>query len=248
MAARLKIEGEMVRARFLSRTSRFSVLAELTDEAGEAGEVESFECHLPNPGRLKELLVPGAELLLRPAKNAERRKTKFDVFAVVADGRAVVVDSRVPNQLMREAFRSGEVPGFSGYELVKSEPQFGKSRLDFLLAGDRLCLVEVKSCTLVKNGVALFPDAPTERGRRHLLELAKARQEGYRASVIFVIQREDAEVFMPNDETDPAFGAALREAKARGVEPISLASRFREGWVELIGEVPVDLSAPNKVN
>jgi len=245
MAARLKIEGEMVRARFLKRTSRFSLLAELASEEGEVG---SFECHLPNPGRLKELLVPGAELLLKPAKNPDRRKTKFDVFAVVTDAGTMVVDSRVANQIMREAFSSGELPSFSGYDLVRSEPDFGKSRLDFLLAGERLCLVEVKSCTLLRDGVALFPDAPTKRGRRHLRELARAVEEGYRASVVFVIQREDAVVFMPHEETDPAFGAALREAKARGVEPIALAARYREGYVELTGEVPVDLSAPNKVN
>jgi sugar fermentation stimulation protein A len=245
MAARLKIEGEMVKARFLSRSSRFSVLAELADRGGGEGDLE---CHLPNPGRLKELLVPGAELLLRPAKNPDRRKTKFDVFAVVADGCGVVVDSRIPNQLMREAFSSGEAPHFSGYRLVRSEPARGNGRLDFLLRGDGLCLVEVKSCTLVKTGVALFPDAPTERGRRHLMELAGAVEEGYRASVVFVVQREDAIVFMPNDETDPAFGDALREAAGRGVEPIALTARFREGWVELTGEVPIDLSTSNKVN
>jgi sugar fermentation stimulation protein A len=248
MAACLKIEGEMVRARFLSRTSRFSVLAELVDGAGEAGEVGRFECHLPNPGRLKELLVPGAELLLRPAKNPDRRKTKFDVFAVVADGQAVIVDSRVANHIMREAFSSGDLPCFSGYDLVRSEPAFGKSRLDFLLAGDGLWLVEVKSCTLVRDGIALFPDAPTERGRRHLQELLRAREEGYRAMVVFVIQRGDARVFMPNDETEHAFGDALRVAAAGGVEAIALAARYREGYVELTGEVPVDLSAPNKVN
>jgi sugar fermentation stimulation protein A len=242
MSARLKIEGEMVRARFLSRTSRFSVLAELAEEAGEAG---NFECHLPNPGRLKELLVPGAELLLRPAKDPDRRKTKFDVFAVKAEGGTmVVVDSRIPNQVMRKALGSGEVPQFSGYSLVKSEPAYGKSRLDFLLAGDRSCLVEVKSCTLVRDGIALFPDAPTERGRRHLSELARAHEEGYRASVVFVIQREDAVVFMPNDETDPDFGTALRKVAAKGVEPIAFAAGYREGSVKLIGEVPVDLSEP----
>jgi len=188
-----------VRGRFLPRTSRFSVLAELADGPGY------FECHLPNPGRLKELLVPDAELLLRPAKNPDRRKTKFDVFAVKAEGRTVVVDSRIPNQIMREALGSGEIAEFSGYELVRSEPAYGKSRLDFLLAGDKLCFVEVKSCTLVRNGVALFPDAPTERGRRHLQELARAHEEGYRACILFVIQREDAKLLMPNDETDPDF-------------------------------------------
>ena len=154
MAAHLKIEGEMARARFLSRTSRFSVLAELEDARSGSG---NFECHLPNPGRLKELL-------LRPAKNSERRKTKFDVFAVVTGAGTVVVDSRIPNQIVGEALNSGDIPHFSGYKLVRSEPAYGKSRLDFLLAGDKLWLVEVKSCTLVKDGIALFPDAPPRGG------------------------------------------------------------------------------------
>jgi sugar fermentation stimulation protein A len=245
MAAGLKIEGEMVKARFLSRTSRFSVLAELVDLGSGS---RKFECHLPNPGRLKELLVPGAELLLRPAKDPDRRKTKFDVFAVVADSGTVVVDSQVANQIMKEAFSSAELPQFSGYDLVRSEPFYGRSRLDFLLAGDRLWLIEVKSCTLVREGIALFPDAPTERGRRHLSDLVRAVGEGYRASIVFVIQREDAKVFRPNDETDPDFGTTLREAAAKGVEAIALAARYRERRVELIGEVPVDLSALNKVN
>jgi len=231
MAAHLKIEGEMARARFLSRTSRFSVLAELEDARSGSG---NFECHLPNPGRLKELL-------LRPAKNSERRKTKFDVFAVVTGAGTVVVDSRIPNQIVGEALNSGDIPHFSGYKLVRSEPAYGKSRLDFLLAGDKLWLVEVKSCTLVKDGIALFPDAPTERGCRHLRELARAVEDGYWACVVFIIQREDAELFVPNDETDPAFGDALRVAAAGGVEVIALATQYRTGKVELIGEVPIDL-------
>ena len=243
MAAQLKIEGEMVRGRFLSRTSRFSIRAELAEVPAEPeSDTEKLNCHLPNPGRLKELLVPGAELLLRPAKNPDRRKTKFDVFAVVIGGGTVVVDSRIPNQLIRVAFESGEVPTFSGYSLLRSEPSFGNSRLDFLLAGEKLCLVEVKSCTLVRDGVALFPDAPTKRGRRHLLELLRAHQQGYRTAVVFVIQREDARVLIPNDDTDPDFGAALRQAAAGGVEPIALATRYRDGLIELIGEVPVSLS------
>lgn len=244
MAARLKIEGEMVRARFLSRKNRFSVLAELVEEGDWAGEVGRFECHLPNPGRLKELLVPGAELLLRPARYQQRRKTKFDVFAAVAGGETVIVDSRAANQILRVAFAAGDLPEFEGYELVRSEPACGDSRLDFLLKGDRPAIVEVKSCTLVKGGIALFPDAPTTRGRRHLRELLRASSQGYRACVLFVVMRKDAAVFAPNDETDPAFGAALREAAAGGVEAIAIAARYKDGWIELTGEVPVDLSRP----
>ncbi len=161
MVVRLKIEGDMVRGRFLSRTSRFSVLAEPAEGQGEAEEeTEIINCHLPNPGRLKELLVPGAEVLLLPAKNPDRRKTKFDLFAVVMDGGTVVVDSRIPNRLIRGALESGDLPGFSDYSLLRSEPSFGESRLDFLLAGERPRLVEVKSCTLVRDGVASSPTPP----------------------------------------------------------------------------------------
>lgn len=154
------------------------------------------------------------------------------------------MDTKVPNQIMREPLSSGEVLEFSGYKLVRSELARGKSRLDFHLAGDKLCFVKVKSCTLVREGISLFPDAPTERGRRHHQELARAHGEDYRACILFVIQREDARVFMPNDETDPDFGAALRKVVATGVEPIALATKYRKGHMELIGRVPVDLSAP----
>lgn len=244
MAARLKIEGEILKARFLSRKNRFSVLAEQAEGGGggEVGEVRRFECHLPNPGRLRELLVSGAEILLRPAKDPDRRKTKFDVFAAVAEGETVIVDSRAANQILGVAFKAGEVPEFEGYEIVRSEPARGKSRLDFLLKGDRPAIVEVKSCTLVKSGTALFPDAPTERGSRHLRELAGAVCEGYRAAIVFVVMRGDASTLRPNDETDPAFGAALREAAAGGVEAMAITARYRDGWIELAGEVPVDLS------
>lgn len=149
---------------------------------------------------------------------------------------------------MKEAFSSGKLPQFSRYELVRSEPFYGRSRLDFLLAGNGFCIVEVKSCTLVREGIALSPDAPTERGRRHLSELARAVGEGYRASIVFVIQRDDAELSRPNDGTDPDFGTTLREAAAKGVEAIALAARYRERRVEMMSEVPVDLSASNKVN
>lgn len=231
----MKIEEEMVRGRFLARTSRFSVIAEVADGS------EAHSCHLPNPGRLRELLVPGAELLLRPAKDPGR-KTKFDVFAAVAEGETVVVDSMVANQILGVALSSGELLEFAGYELVRTEPARGRCRLDFLLAGEMPCLLEAKSCTLVRDGVALFPDAPTERGRRHLQELAGAVREGCRAAVVFVVMRSGASALRPNDETDPAFGASLREAAAGGVEPIAFAARYRDGWVELSGRVAIDLS------
>jgi sugar fermentation stimulation protein A len=231
MPIRVKVGENLRHARFISRLTRFTVLVE--------HDGDRFQCYLPNPGRLKELLLPGREFLLRPAQGP-RRKTGFDVVGVKVGGQTVTVDSRLPNLIIREAFLSGELPEFSGYRCLGVEPEFGHSRLDFLLQGDELCLVEVKGCTLVRNGIALFPDAPTKRGRRHLLELLKARQEGYRACLVFVIQRA-AKRFMPHQEIDPMFSTTLREVHAQGVEAIAYATGYLDGWVEVRGRVPVEV-------
>jgi sugar fermentation stimulation protein A len=155
-------------ARFLKRTSRFTVIAERDGRL--------LDCFLANPGRLNELLVPGHNLLLRSAALGGTRKTGFDVIGVCLKGKVVTVDSRIPNALIHEALCAGSLREFQGYSVVRSEPAFGSGRFDFLL--DPQCFVEVKSCTLVKNGVARFPDAPTVRGRRHLLEMIEAFETG----------------------------------------------------------------------
>jgi len=218
----MKLEGELVHAIFLERRSRFSVVVERKGE--------EFEAFLANSGRLKEILVPGRRLLLRAVPNRsvqERRKTGFDVLGAFLDGSLVTIDSRLPNALVKDALLGGNLREFRGYRLVKKEPAFGKGRFDFLL--EPSCFLEVKGCTLVRDGVALFPDAPTLRGWRHLDELARAKRAGYRACVIFVVQREGAKVFRPNWETDQAFAQALGEAIDVGVEAFAYASRCLSG-------------------
>lgn len=195
----MRIAGDLIWARFLDRTSRFTVIAERDGKL--------LDCFLANPGRLKELLVPGRNLLLRRASSSSSRKTVFDVIGVCLDGKVVTIDSRIPNALMEEALCAGSLREFKGYSVVRSEPAFGSGRFDFLL--DPPCFVEVKGCTLVVNGVALFPDAPTVRGRRHLFEMIEALKLGYMCAVVFVVQRDDAIVFMPNIDTDPGFSRAL---------------------------------------
>jgi sugar fermentation stimulation protein A len=156
----------------------------------------------------------------------------------------VSVNSRVANGLVFAGLQAGFFPDLAMYPKVRRECGHGKSRIDFRLSGAATaaeCLLEVKSVTLVRGGRALFPDAPTTRGTRHVRELAGAVAQGLRATVLFVIQREDADSLSPNDETDPAFGAALREAARTGVEVHAYTCRVALDRVCLHQEVPVVL-------
>lgn len=147
---------------------------------------------------------------------------------------------RVPNSLILEALKERKLEGFVQYTTIKPEYTYHHSRIDFLLSNSAgRCLLEAKSCTLVKNGVALFPDAPTRRGRRHLLTLIKAKREGYRACILFLIQRADAHLFSPNDETDPEFGENLRKAAVEGVEPYAYLSGLKGNEILLREKVDV---------
>jgi len=167
---------------------------------------------------MHELLTPGTEVVLREVLK-QNRKTDYDLIGVFYNGQPVSVDSRLPNKLVLEALRNRDIKELSEYNIIKPEYGYGHTRFDFFLANEHeSCLLEVKSSTLVKDGVAMFPDAETERGRRHVMDLVKAKKEGYRACLLFIVQRTDAHVFAPNDETDPEFGKALRDAAKEGVE------------------------------
>lgn len=190
---------------------------------------------------MHELLTPGTEVILKEVVK-ENRKTDYDLIGVFYNGQMVSVDSRVPNKLVLEALKNGDIEELSEYKIIKPEYGYGHTRFDFFLANEhRRCLLEVKSCTLVKDGVALFPDAETERGRRHVRDLVKAKKEGYRACVLFIVQRTDARVFAPNDETDPEFGKVLRDAAVEGVELYAYYSEFIENKITLKGKIKVEL-------
>jgi sugar fermentation stimulation protein A len=200
---------------FVHRDNRFRVQVKVR------GRVEA--AHLPNSGRLGELLVPGHKVWLAPAdlRRNPQRRTAYDLVLVQFAGRLVSVDARLPGKLVADALRHGQLTGFEGYATIQSEVRLGDSRLDFRLdaeSADPPCWVEVKSVTLVENGMARFPDAPTLRGQRHLGELLGALQRGDRAAAVFVAQRDDAQRFTPNDEADPGFGQILRQAAQAGVE------------------------------
>jgi sugar fermentation stimulation protein A len=211
--------GNLIKGTFQERPNRFTVIFEHKRCEEKA--------HLRDPGRLRELLLPGADLLLRPAQNNVKRKTKYDVIAVWSEGIWVLINSGFHSDLAQELLESGLISEFEGYKVEKREYTYGKSRLDFLLTGkEGTLLLEVKGCTLVEKGHAKFPDAPTERGKRHVEELTKARQQGLNAAVLFIIPREDAEIFSPNWEMDPPFSLALQHAQEEGVHIIAYSFRM----------------------
>ncbi|WP_258360103.1 DNA/RNA nuclease SfsA [Moorella sulfitireducens (nom. illeg.)] len=244
----VEMPAGLVKATFLSRPNRFTVVA---DRGGE--KVAAF---LADPGRLTELLLPGAELYLAPVQGGGKRKTAYDVVLLYREGIFISLDSRLPNRLFAAAFHSGRLAPFAGYRELTAEVRAGSSRLDFLLtpggkqeeprrgAGLPPCYVEVKSVTLVTgDGLALFPDAPTGRGSRHLQELMVLRAGGCRAAVVFIIQREDAVILAPNENTDPLFARALREAAGAGVEIYAYRCRISPATACLADAVPVRLNS-----
>lgn len=175
--------------------------------------------HVANTGRMAELFLPENPVYVAPVTNTSHRKTAYDLALVEEDGVLVSADSRLPNGLMKEAIEAGRLPEFAEYEEVAQEVTFHESRIDLMLWGPQGTLyLEAKSATLVEDGTALFPDAPTERGRKHLVSLMKAIDEGHRAAVAFVVQRPDANRFSPNRGADPAFADTLQQAAGRGVQ------------------------------
>ena len=228
------LPGQQAQATFKVRLNRFAALVKYKDK--------DIKVHVPNSGRLQELLLPGTPVLLTP-REGEHRKTAFDLsFAPTPDGQNwVCIDSRVPNLLVAAASRRQENPLYPGHYLLQREPPLGESRLDFLFeAVDGPLYVEAKCVTLVTEGnIARFPDAPTERGRRHLRELTRLVQGGGRGGVLFLVQRPDAAAFSPHDAMDPSFGEGLRQAWAAGVQVKAWACRVNPGRVFLKSEIPV---------
>ena len=209
--------GTMVPGRFVARPNRFIAHVEIN------GQVEI--CHVKNTGRCRELLPVGAEVWCQVA-NDPKRKTKFDLITVRKGHRLINMDSQAPNTAAKEWLLGG---GLGEIEDLKAETFHGDSRFDFSFTMDgKKCFLEVKGVTLEDDGVCAFPDAPTERGVKHLKGLTQAAQEGYGAFVLFVVQMADVKYLHPNDETDPAFGKALREAARNGVTVLAMDCAITE--------------------
>jgi sugar fermentation stimulation protein A len=252
--------GPTVAGHFLERCSRFHVRA--------AVDGEPVLAHLPNSGRLHELLHPGALVRLAPRPRPDRR-TAYDLVLVARPGEAgdggcdgaersepapaapasaaprwAAVDARLPPRLVAAAAARGLLPVLAGHELVAREPKLGTGRADLLFRGpDGLVLVEAKSITLVDGGVALFPDSPTSRGARHLAALAARRD--LRRLVVFVVGRDDARVVRPNTPVDRAFGAAFRAALRAGVEAAGLRCGVDPEGLTALARIPVETYDPS---
>jgi sugar fermentation stimulation protein A len=200
------------KAKFISRPNRFIAIIEIHG----LQEV----CHVKNTGRCKELLIPGAEIFVQELEN-RNRKTKYDLIAVYKGQRLINIDSQIPNKIFNEWLGEGVL--FKDISYLKAEYQYLNSRFDFYLEHeDKKTLVEVKGVTLEENGVVLFPDAPTERGLKHIRHLCQAVADGYEAYIVFIVQMQDVLYFEPNRSTHNAFAEALLKAEKEGVKIIAL--------------------------
>jgi sugar fermentation stimulation protein A len=229
----VRLPGPLLPGRFLARPNRFLAVVELDGEPVEA--------HLPDPGRLKELLIPGRRVWVRAA-SAPGRRTGYTLALVRApSGELVSVVTTLPNELVAEALAQRRVRELKGWSVVAREHRWGRSRFDFLLGrpdGARL-LLEVKSVTLVDGDRALFPDGVTARGARHVQELAHAVTHGLEAAVLFVVQRRDARSVTAARAIDPVFADALLAAQQAGVRLIGYRCRVTRREARLTEPIPV---------
>lgn len=222
--------ANMVPGVFLRRPNRFVAHVEID------GKEEI--CHVKNTGRCRELLLPGARVFCQRSDNPNR-KTKFDLITVRKGSRLINMDSQAPNTAAKEWLLGG---GLGEIENLRPETVHGDSRFDFAFRKDgKQCFLEVKGVTLETDGVCAFPDAPTDRGAKHLRGLTQASGEGFGAYVLFVIQMSSVEYLHPNDATDPAFGAALREAAERGVTVLAVDCAVTEDTMRIRNPVEVRL-------
>lgn len=237
----------IIKGKFIERPNRFVAKAIVE------GRVET--CHVRNTGRCRELLLPGSTVYLQDhTSKMGNRKLAYSLVAVekevdyCASGKVLInIDSQAPNKVVKEGLERGVIdlkcPDLRKINAIIPEKTFGESRLDFYIEGERgkKAFIEVKGVTLEENGVSRFPDAPTERGVRHLLELIRAKEEGYEAYVLFVIQMKGVREFTPNDETHKAFGDTLRKAEKAGVKVLAYDCKADKNSLTLADPVKVRL-------
>lgn len=213
-------------ATFINRPNRFNATVIFQER--------EIVVHVPNTGRCKEILIPGCQVFIREETNPTR-KTKYDLIGAYKGNKNICIDSQIPNKVVREALENKAVDNLKEYTNIEREKTFGNSRFDFKLSKDdgQEYYLEVKGVTLEEDGDSRFPDAPTERGKKHLLELIEVKKTGRGAGVLFLVQIEDVKTFRPNDETDPKFAQALREAASNGVDIFAYSSIVTKSGIKL---------------
>jgi len=209
--------------RFIERPNRFIAYVDIN------GNKE--RCHVKNTGRCKELLIPGAKVILSASCDPDRA-TAYDLVGVYKEGMLVNIDSQAPNKVIAESIR--RIPGFEHIEEIHPEHTYGDSRIDFFAkSGDVKKLMEVKGVTLERNGLALFPDAPTERGLKHVKELEASLKDGYESYVMFLMQMRGPTVFSPNYEMHEEFALEVEKAYASGVRVLAYDCEVTEDSISL---------------
>jgi sugar fermentation stimulation protein A len=221
-------------AEFIRRPNRFQAYVNFNGE--------ELMVHVPNTGRCKEILIPGSTVLLREELNPTR-KTLYDLIAAYKDNKIINIDSQIPNKVVEEALKDKIIQKLVKYNIIQREKVFGRSRFDFKLSNDlgEEYFLEVKGVTFEVDGNTMFPDAPTERGRKHLLELIEAKKKGFGAGVLFLIQMNNIKNFSPYDDMDGAFGESLRLAYKNGVDIFAYECEVGEKFITLSKEVQVVL-------
>ena len=233
----MRIELPVLEGRFVRRYKRFFAEVELED-----GRLVTAHC--PNTGSLSGCLTPGSRAILRDSQD-EKRKLRYVLQALQVGRSLVNVDTSLPNRVVHEAVAAGELPELAGYDDFRREVPYGESsRIDLLLGRKRapkLCYVEVKNTTYAEGRTAMFPDAVTERGLKHLGELARMVREGHRAVQLFFVSRSDVRRFVPADAIDPAYGTELRAAAKAGVEVLAYTARVQPSSLAIHRRLPVEL-------
>jgi len=232
---KMKIEGPLINAVFIERPNRFITIIEIGGE--------KHKSHLPDPGRLKELLIPGASLMVRPAPENKERSTAFTTIMVNLKGQWISLVSTLPNQFVKYSFQKNRIPIFQKYKLVRPEVAIRNHRFDFLLSNKsgKNFFLEVKSVTFVKDGIAKFPDAVTTRGMNHAKTLTDLVKEGEFAGILFVCQRPDATLFEPMWDRDPMFSNVLFNAYKMGVKVWCITLNVSQTEISFNKEIPVNL-------
>lgn len=235
----MRIQGEKVIGELIDRPNRFTLRVKVN------GKIEL--AHLRDPGRLGELIDKNRKVLLK--KREKIIKTKYEVLAINHEDFWVFTNSGYHSDIVEEELANGNIPELSDCKIKHREVKIENSRIDFLLdCKGQETFLEVKGCTLVIDKVALFPDAPTKRGTKHVRELLELRKRGYRSIVFFAIMRPDAEIFSPNGHTDPEFTKALIDAINHGVEAVAYKFSFDGNEIKIIGKVPICLDCYKRIN
>lgn len=230
----MKFDKNIFEGEFICRPNRFNAKVLLNDE--------ELIVHVPNTGRCREILKEGTKVFLREELKPNR-KTKYDLIAAMKGNIFINIDSQIPNKVVNEALQNKKIENLRKYSKINREKTFGKSRFDFKLSTetDEIYYLEVKGVTLEQDGHCRFPDAPTERGTKHIMELIEAKKQGYGAGILFLIQLDNVYTFSPNDETDIEFAKALRLAKENGVDIMAYSCIVGKKMIEINKEIDIIL-------